>query len=128
MGYEPDPETFLPDDLGDLLFDAPRETLPAVKREVLALGVNRVEVADERFQSAWAAMRAQAHPTVAEARGLRALARELDEARAAAPGDVGMWERGELVNGLVGALPSQRPTRPPTRSTVPSTTTTPSSP
>jgi len=104
MGYEPDPQSLLPDDLGDLLFGADEETMPEVMRQVLALGTKRVDVPDERFRSVWSAIRAHAHPSVTEARALRALAQELAAASAAAPEDLGAWQRAELTEGLVGAL------------------------
>ncbi len=103
-GYEAEPGTFLPDDLGDPLFAASDETLGEIKRRVLALGVQRIDVPDERFRAVWAAVGAGEHPTIAEARGLRALAQALADASAAVPDDAGAWERAELAEALVGAL------------------------
>ena len=104
MGYEPDPETFLPDDLDDLLFGAPPETMPRVMRDLLTLGVERVEMSDERFHAVWDAVRVHEHPTTAEARALRTLAEELSQESSAAPDDLGAWQRAELAEGLVGTL------------------------
>jgi len=103
-GYEAEPETFLPDDLGDLLLAASDETRGELTRRVLALGIERIDVPDERFSAVWAAVGAGEHPTVAKARGLRALAQELADASAAAPDDANAWERVALAEALVGAL------------------------
>lgn len=104
MGFEAEPGTFLADDLNDLLLDAPDATMPAVIRGVLGLGRDRVPIDDPRLEAAAGAIAAGRAPAATEARGLRALARELDDARDAAPDDVGAWERAEIGRAFVRAL------------------------
>jgi len=71
---------------------------------VLALGVERIDVPDERFRAVWAAVGAGEHPTIAEARGLARARTGARRRERGGAGDAGTWERAELAEALVGAL------------------------